>query len=158
MFVTHFSNSVIIPCLSSFVKNFFHLFLTDLFLLFLRISLFIITCVFLFVNMFFINLLAFFNVYFISLFPSIIRCQNPICKLCIMNGERGIWTLAPLLTTYSLSRGAPSASLGISPKCPLFNIHECSVIVQYFFLLFHLFLYWLILYFNPHYYLSMFLS
>ena len=32
------------------------------------------------------------------------------------NGERGIWTLAPLLTTYSLSRGAPSASLGTSPK------------------------------------------
>ena len=28
----------------------------------------------------------------------------------ILNGERGIWTLAPLLTTYSLSRGAPSAS------------------------------------------------
>ena len=26
------------------------------------------------------------------------------------SGERGIWTLAPLLTTYSLSRGAPSAS------------------------------------------------
>ena len=26
------------------------------------------------------------------------------------NGEGGIWTLAPLLTTYSLSRGAPSAS------------------------------------------------
>ena len=26
------------------------------------------------------------------------------------NGERGIWTLAPLLTTYSLSRGAPSAA------------------------------------------------
>ena len=34
------------------------------------------------------------------------------------NGEGGIWTLAPLLTTYSLSRGAPSASLGTSPKCP----------------------------------------
>ena len=29
-------------------------------------------------------------------------------SLC--NGEGGIWTLAPLLTTYSLSRGAPSAS------------------------------------------------
>ena len=28
----------------------------------------------------------------------------------VANGERGIWTLAPLLTTYSLSRGAPSAS------------------------------------------------
>ena len=28
------------------------------------------------------------------------------------NGEEGIRTLAPLLTTYSLSRGAPSAKLG----------------------------------------------
>ena len=27
-----------------------------------------------------------------------------------LNGEGGIWTLAPLLTTYSLSRGAPSAA------------------------------------------------
>ena len=33
----------------------------------------------------------------------------------MMSGERGIWTLAPVLPTYSLSRGAPSASLGISP-------------------------------------------
>ena len=32
-----------------------------------------------------------------------------------LSGERGIWTLAPVLPTYSLSRGAPSASLGISP-------------------------------------------
>ena len=38
------------------------------------------------------------------------------------NGEGGIWTLAPLLTTYSLSRGAPSASLGTSPNCPRFAI------------------------------------
>ena len=37
------------------------------------------------------------------------------------NGERGIRTLAPLLTTYSLSRGAPSASLGISPNWLLKN-------------------------------------
>ena len=36
----------------------------------------------------------------------------------VWNGEGGIWTLAPLLTTYSLSRGAPSASLGTSPNCP----------------------------------------
>ena len=35
-----------------------------------------------------------------------------------LSGEGGIWTLAPLLTTYSLSRGAPSASLGTSPNCP----------------------------------------
>ena len=33
----------------------------------------------------------------------------------MLSGERGIWTLAPVLPTYSLSRGAPSASLGISP-------------------------------------------
>ena len=39
-------------------------------------------------------------------------CKN---NLQLFNGERGIRTLAPLLTTYSLSRGAPSASLGISP-------------------------------------------
>ena len=37
-------------------------------------------------------------------------------KFKTSNGEGGIWTLAPLLTTYSLSRGAPSASLGTSPK------------------------------------------
>ena len=39
-------------------------------------------------------------------------------KFKTSNGEGGIWTLAPLLTTYSLSRGAPSASLGTSPNCP----------------------------------------
>ena len=32
------------------------------------------------------------------------------------NGEGGIWTLAPLLTTCTLSRGVPSASLGTSPR------------------------------------------
>ena len=55
----------------------------------------------------------------------------------IQSGEGGIWTLAPLLTTYSLSRGAPSASLGISPKRPLSNIHDSFLFVQYFFLIFH---------------------
>ena len=39
-------------------------------------------------------------------------------KFKTSNGEGGIRTLAPLLTTYSLSRGAPSASLGTSPNCP----------------------------------------
>ena len=43
--------------------------------------------------------------------------QNFLSKK-FWNGEGGIWTLAPLLTTYSLSRGAPSASLGTSPNCP----------------------------------------
>ena len=32
------------------------------------------------------------------------------------NGEGGICTLAPLLTTCTLSRGVPSASLGTSPN------------------------------------------
>ena len=32
------------------------------------------------------------------------------------SGEGGIWTLAPLLTTCTLSRGVPSASLGTSPN------------------------------------------
>ena len=53
------------------------------------------------------------------------------------NGEGGIWTLAPLLTTYSLSRGAPSASLGTSPKRPVFNIHDTALFVQYFFCFFY---------------------
>ena len=44
----------------------------------------------------------------------VIFCQVLFSR-SLSNGERGIWTLAPLLTTYSLSRGAPSASLGISP-------------------------------------------
>ena len=34
----------------------------------------------------------------------------------IQSGEGGIWTLAPLLTTCTLSRGVPSASLGTSPN------------------------------------------
>ena len=48
-------------------------------------------------------------------FPDFLR--NSV-ELSSTNGEGGIWTLAPLLTTYSLSRGAPSASLGTSPHLP----------------------------------------
>ena len=49
-------------------------------------------------------------------------CQGSIYYFSIIwlskipSGEDGIWTHAPLLTTYSLSRGAPSASLGTSPN------------------------------------------
>ena len=39
------------------------------------------------------------------------------------NGEGGIWTLAPLLTTYSLSRGAPSASWVL--------LHKSWLMIQY---------------------------
>ena len=45
---------------------------------------------------------------------TVFTCQfftmSSICWYFMANGERGIWTLAPLLTIYSLSRGAPSAT------------------------------------------------
>ena len=64
-------------------------------------------------------------------------------KFKTSNGEGGIWTLAPLLTTYSLSRGAPSASLGTSPNRPttlhftneaLFIITHRPCFVKHFFI------------------------
>ena len=51
-------------------------------------------------------------------------CQELFSFFFRKSGEGGIWTLAPLLTTYSLSRGAPSASLGTSPNCPRFVIFQ----------------------------------
>ena len=48
-----------------------------------------------------------------TLYHTLDKCQEKICNHQIDNcksGEEGIWTLAPLLTTYSLSRRAPSAS------------------------------------------------
>ena len=51
--------------------------------------------------------------------PHPFRCVKYLFQVFSnLSGEGGIWTLAPLLTTYSLSRGAPSASLGTSPNCP----------------------------------------
>ena len=105
-----------------FVKHFFQVFLTFpkfgiLWDVRLIDSLFTLSCIQALVNNFFI---------FLKFFQ-----KN--------NGEGGIWTLAPLLTTYSLSRGAPSASLGISPKRPLFNIHDSYFFVQHFFTYFLLF-------------------
>ena len=49
------------------------------------------------------------------------------------NGEGGIWTLAPLLTTCTLSRGVPSASLGTAPNANCSNIlaqASCSIVRQ----------------------------
>ena len=51
---------------------------------------------------------CFFNSLYILAF-SLENVKNFFCDY-IRNGEEGIWTLAPLLTTYSLSRRAPSAS------------------------------------------------
>ena len=39
------------------------------------------------------------------------------------NGEGGIWTLAPLLTTYSLSRGAPSTTWVLLLGWSIMNIY-----------------------------------
>ena len=43
---------------------------------------------------------------------SFVFCQHLFSNIFFnaWSGEGGIWTLAPLLTTYSLSRGAPSAT------------------------------------------------
>ena len=89
----------------------------------------ILTCCLLFVKNFLISFSNFFNICsFQQLFEFIITlslCQELFYFLFSRkNGEGGIWTLAPLLTTYSLSRGAPSASLGTSPNCPRFVVSQ----------------------------------
>ena len=111
-----------------------------------RVSLFIISQPLSCVKRFFKKICFFIFSFDNRLFAFPIFRQSEMLKA---NGEGGIWTLAPLLTTYSLSRGAPSASLGTSPKCPVFNIHDDARIVQYFFEFFYfssflfLFLYFL---------------
>ena len=74
---------------------------------------------------------TFVNTFFHFLQKSFFRLLLPCKESTFMriihqltNGEGGIWTLAPLLTTYSLSRGAPSASLGTSPNCPRFVVSQ----------------------------------
>ena len=42
-----------------------------------------------------------------------------------LNGEGGIWTLAPLLTTYSLSRGAPSTAWVLLLVSSAWTFHLC---------------------------------
>ena len=44
-------------------------------------------------------------------------------------GEDGIWTHAPLLTTYSLSRGAPSTSWVLLQKLSLFSLCSKSFLI-----------------------------
>ena len=114
-----------VSCLSTTFLNYF------LFCIFYFscISLFIITSVFLNVKHFFRLFSHFLDLYF----TFNIMFYRLLLFSFEQNGERGIRTLAPLLTTYSLSRGAPSASLGISPKRPLFNIHDSFFFVQYYF-------------------------
>ena len=77
------------------------------------------------------NPFDFVNTFFHFLQKSFFRLLLPCKESTFMriirqltNGEGGIWTLAPLLTTYSLSRGAPSASLGTSPNCPRFAVSQ----------------------------------
>ena len=72
-------------------------------------------------------------VYFIT---SFMMCQVLFQVFSNLSGEGGIWTLAPLLTTYSLSRGAPSASLGTSPNCPTQSLRFFIRSVLYYIALF----------------------
>ena len=70
------------------------------------------------------------GLFFIRIFRVLHTVQSLIFKVLTLfraNAEGGIWTLAPLLTTYSLSRGAPSATwvllLVPMPKhCFLFDL------------------------------------
>ena len=53
------------------------------------------------------------GLFFIRIFRVLHTVQSLIFKVLALfraNAEGGIWTLAPLLTTYSLSRGAPSTT------------------------------------------------
>ena len=50
----------------------------------------------------------------------------------LLNGEGGIWTLAPLLTTYSLSRGAPSAAWVLLQIAKYINLMKGTTVSQIF--------------------------
>ena len=79
-----------------------------------RDSLFILSRGFTFVNIFF---------QFFENFSCCRFLQN-------QNGEGGIWTPAPLLTTCTLSRGVPSASLGTSPcSARIWSRYERSILL-----------------------------
>ena len=117
-----------------FVNNFFNLF----FVLHLK-HLFLVHQL-IYNNIPFSGCQALFSTFFTFSWSAFYIQAHVYCRSMLLsfeqNGERGIRTLAPLLTTYSLSRGAPSASLGISPKRPVSNIHDSFLFVQYFFLIF----------------------
>ena len=74
-------------------------------------SLFILSQAFVLVN----NFLLFFNSSVILPCTQVF-VNNFFHFFITVSGEGGIWTLAPLLTTCTLSRGVPSASLGTSPN------------------------------------------
>ena len=54
-----------------------------------------------------------------------------IFEIMLLNGEGGIWTLAPLLTTYSLSRGAPSAAWVLLQIAKCINHIEGTLYTRY---------------------------
>ena len=120
-------------------QELFHVFeLLNSFIAFLyRVSLNIISFLLTFCQDFLQTFFTSFSIVLNVNFPLFCYCKNLHFTSGKTNGEGGIWTLAPLLTTYSLSRGAPSASLGTSPKRPLINIHDIKLIVQYFFSFFY---------------------
>ena len=112
----------------SFVKNFFnffHFLFCEAFSQ--RVSSYIISFVSVFVKNFFDFFKNFSDIILIRYFPA---SRTTVCNshrifdkiFRASSGEGGIWTLAPLLTTYSLSRGAPSTSWVLLLGWILFHI------------------------------------
>ena len=78
--------------------------------LFLRHNFFILSHSEVFVKNFFLFCCFFLSKTACTFYHSLSRMSSTFFVINNHNGEEGIWTLAPLLTTYSLSRRAPSAS------------------------------------------------
>ena len=96
------------------------MFVASTFFFIFRNSLFILSSKLIFVKTFFKIFFQNSSIFFVVVFCNVLyditlflSCQQLFIFVLFSNkdnGERGIWTLAPLLTTYSLSRGAPSTT------------------------------------------------
>ena len=96
-----------------FVKNFFKLFFAVFFTVFHQ--LFATACLY-------YHVISRLSTTFYNFFKKFFELINR----SLTNGEGGIWTPAPLLTTCTLSRGVPSASLGTSPALPESSLSDLT--------------------------------
>ena len=119
-----YQSSLFVVLATAFIFYQKHLSLSTTFLFFFVVvssdSLFILSQAFVLVN----NFLLFFNSSVILPCTQVF-VNNFFSFFITVSGEGGIWTLAPLLTTCTLSRGVPSASLGTSPNKVIYD-HRLS--------------------------------
>ena len=119
-----YQSSLFVALATAFIFYQKHLSLSTTFLFFFVVvssdSLFILSQAFVLVN----NFLLFFNSSVILPCTQVF-VNNFFHFFITVSGEGGIWTLAPLLTTCTLSRGVPSASLGTSPNKAIYD-HRLS--------------------------------